>query len=155
MISRLAAIVSSIAVTPSDSADLATPCRAIIVGTTGNVKLTFDRRNYVLGPHRDHVSRFISCLFFLPFSDGNPEIGTSIYRPLKAIEYFDWGRHHPFEEFELLRTFPYKPNACLAFLNFGKPYHGVQKVQTDAMRRLLQYTLYITPDGKPQPDLQR
>ena len=122
---------------------------------TGNVKLTFDRRNYVLGPHRDHVSRFISCLFFLPFSDGNPEIGTSIYRPLKAIEYFDWGRHHPFEEFELLKTFPYKPNACLAFLNFGKPYHGVQKVQTDAMRRLLQYTLYITPDGKPQPDLQR
>lgn len=41
MIEAVAPIRHSVAVTPADDTDLTTPCRALLVGAAGNVKLTY------------------------------------------------------------------------------------------------------------------
>ena len=42
MIEPISPIRHSLAVTPNDSTDLATPCRALLVGVAGNVKVTYE-----------------------------------------------------------------------------------------------------------------
>jgi tetratricopeptide (TPR) repeat protein len=114
---------------------------------TSSFRLTLDRANYALGPHRDHVSRFIVCLIYLA-SPGDPEeLGTSIYRPLAPIKFDDHAAHHFFSGFERLGTFDYKPNACLCFVNRGPAYHGVEPVRGSTTRRLIQYTIYMSQSG--------
>jgi hypothetical protein len=111
-------------------------------------RLTLDRKNYALGPHRDHASRFIVCLVYLA-SPGDPEeLGTSVYRPLKPITFDDRASHHFFDGFERLETFAYRPNSCLCFVNHGPAYHGVEPVLGTTTRRLLQYTIYMSRSGE-------
>lgn len=111
-------------------------------------RLTLDRKNYALGPHRDHASRFIVCLIYLA-SPGDPEeLGTSVYRPLKPITFDDQASHHFFDGFERLETFAYRPNSCLCFVNHGPAYHGVEPVLGTTTRRLLQYTIYMSRSGE-------
>jgi len=109
---------------------------------------SLDRKHYALGPHRDHVSRFIVCLIYFA-SPGDPvELGTSIYRPRTPITFDDHALHHFFDRFERLETFAYKPNASLCFVNHGLAYHGVEPILGTTKRHVLQYTVYIGPSDK-------
>jgi tetratricopeptide (TPR) repeat protein len=106
------------------------------------VKVTVDRENYYLGPHRDHVSRFASLLIYMPKDNSTCELGTSLYRPIVPMHPRDHGKHHSFEQFEKLETFPFLPNSGVLFLNFGDAYHGVQPVH-HALRPMIQSSIYI------------
>jgi tetratricopeptide (TPR) repeat protein len=116
-----------------------------------SARVTRDRTNYALGPHRDHHSRFGSILFYLPSDDSLMEAGTAFYVPKQADLKFDHGRHYPFSDFQIDRTIPFRPNSCLAFLNFGAAYHGVERIQTAAWRHVIQFTIYIRPDEAAAP----
>ena len=93
-----------------------------------SARVTRDRTNYALGPHRDHHSRFGSVLFYLPADDSLLAAGTTLYVPKQGDLKFDYGRHYPFSDFRFDRTAPFQPNSCLAFLNFGAAYHGVERL---------------------------
>jgi hypothetical protein len=111
-----------------------------------SARVTRDRTNYALGPHRDHHSRFGSILFYLPADEPLMAAGTTLYVPKRGDLPFDHGRHYPFSDFLVDRRVPFKPNSCLAFLNFGASYHGVERIQNSAWRHVIQFTIYIRPE---------
>jgi hypothetical protein len=117
-----------------------------------NFKITIDRRNYSLGPHKDHPARFASALFYLPLDAYAEDLGTCIYRRKEPEWIFDNGLHGNFKDFELIRRIPYRPNTGIVFLNMGNAYHGVEVVQRNARRTLLQYTIMLEPVGERGPD---
>lgn len=116
-----------------------------------SARVTRDRTNYALGPHRDHHSRFGSILFYLPADDSLMAAGTALYVPKRDDLKFDYGRHYPFSDFQVDRIVPFRPNSCLAFLNFGAAYHGVERIRMSAWRHVIQFTIYIRPDDAAAP----
>jgi tetratricopeptide (TPR) repeat protein len=113
----------------------------------GSSNLTIDRKQYSLGPHRDHVTRFASALLYLPRAEIPESMGTSLYRPRFKTPRSDNGRHQAFSEFDLVTTAPFKANTGLFFLNYGDAYHGVEPIRDDVLRAVLQYTIYIRRAG--------
>jgi len=118
-------------------------------GNVGNVEfyhegmLVRDDTGYDLGPHTDAPRKVISALFYLPRDASRPHLGTSIYVPTDRQFTCPGTRHHPFDDFERVRTMPYVPNAMFAFLKTANSFHGVEPVaEANAPRDLLLYDIY-------------
>jgi len=112
-----------------------------------STRITRDRRRYALGPHRDHIIRFGSLLVFLARPGQSEELGTCLYRPKSPVAYLDHGIHRDFAEFDRIKSIPFRPNSALGFANFGPAYHGVEPVNVDGPRDVIQLTIYAEPPG--------
>jgi hypothetical protein len=84
--------------------------------------------NYYLGPHTDRSTRIFTCIFSLADREGFEEYGTQFVRPKDAFVRC-WGdSHHEFNEFEVVNTFPYRPNNFLLFFKTRHTFHAVKKI---------------------------
>ena len=99
------------------------------------VKLLRDRRGYALGPHTDGPNRIASIMFYLPADESRAGLGTTFYRPKDPSFRCPGGPHHRFEDFELVRSVPYVPNAMVCFLKTDWSFHGVEPVEAAGTRR--------------------
>jgi hypothetical protein len=99
-----------------------------------------DLPGYSLGPHTDAIHKVVSCLFYLARDDTRPELGTAFYKPKDPAFRCAGGPHYPFTKFDWLKTFPYVPNAMLAFVKSDESFHGVEPF-TKGQRDLLLYDI--------------
>jgi hypothetical protein len=105
--------------------------------------LVRDTTNYKLGPHTDAVRKVITLLFYLPRDMSQEHLGTSIYVPKDPDFRCQGGPHHQHDDFDRLRTMPFRPNSLFAFLKTDNSFHGVEPVQDpDCHRWLLLYDIY-------------
>jgi FkbM family methyltransferase len=98
-----------------------------------------DLTHYAIGPHTDLKQRVLSAIFYLAKDDENPELGTSVYTPLKKGFKSDGKKHFKFDEFKKVKTAPYKPNSAFIFLRTDNSFHGVEP--TEKERNVLLYDL--------------
>jgi hypothetical protein len=101
-----------------------------------------DTTSYHLGPHTDSPSKVLSFLFYLPADASRPHLGTSMYLPRDPAFVCPGGPHYKFENFRLLRTLPYVPNALFGFMKTPNSFHGVEPIdEPDIRRDLLLYDI--------------
>lgn len=105
------------------------------------------RAGYFLGPHSDLYTKVVVLLIYLAPEGGGAHLGTSLYRPKEPGFTCHDSKHHPFEDFDRVKTAPYKPNTMLAFLRSDISFHGVEPLSerdvADARGRdLIQYVLH-------------
>lgn len=112
-------------------------------GLTGDYSdetlLIRDVKGYKIGPHTDATHRVLSAIFFLPWGDGNPGLGTSIYTPKDKSFKCEGGPHYSFDKFDKVKTIPYEPNTMFVFLKTDNSFHGVE--ETTETRNVLLYDL--------------
>jgi hypothetical protein len=104
------------------------------------------RAGYFLGPHSDLHTKLAVLLIYLAPDAGNEHLGTSLYRPKEPGFRCPDSKHHPFEQFERVKTAPYRPNSLLAFLRSDISFHGVEPLTEQDVdsspRDVIQYVLY-------------
>ena len=108
-----------------------------------DARITKDRHNYSLGPHKDVHSRFITGLFYIPLKLGQEDLGTHLYRKKQPGWTLDNGLHGDFEDYTPVKNVPYRDNSGILFLNMGDAYHGVPLIKTEAERAMIQYNIRI------------
>lgn len=99
------------------------------------IDLISDNTNFSLGPHTDQPKNVVVLLFYLARDNLNPQLGTSIYKPIEASFSCVGGPHYSFENFYKIATAPYLPNSCFAFFKNEKSFHGVERVVGDVISR--------------------
>ncbi|MFT4552856.1 MAG: hypothetical protein ACI9S8_001488 [Chlamydiales bacterium] len=97
--------------------------------------LVRDETNYSIGPHTDIPKKVLTLLFNLPETDENSHWGTSIYVPKDPEFICSVGRHYPFEGFELVRKFPFKPNSVFGFFRTDNSFHGLSPILDEGAKR--------------------
>jgi hypothetical protein len=104
------------------------------------------RAGYFLGPHSDLHTKLAVLLVYLAPDARGEHLGTSLYRPKQPGFRCPDSKHYPFEQFERVKTAPYRPNSLLAFLRSDVSFHGVEPLTEDDVnsspRDLIQYVLY-------------
>jgi hypothetical protein len=90
--------------------------------------------NYYLGPHTDRYEKVVTCVFYMPESEGLDHLGTTIYRPLRADMRCRGFFHHDPARFERIATTPFRPNAMLIFARTDVFFHGVHRLTPDELR---------------------
>jgi hypothetical protein len=109
--------------------------------TLGNeIYLVRDVTKYALGPHTDHPSKVVSCIFYLAEDANKPQLGTSVYVPNDPSFTDPKGTHHVRGGFRLHETMPYVPNSMFAFRRTDNSFHGVEPVSGE--RWLLLYDIH-------------
>ena len=87
--------------------------------------------DYYIGPHTDIATRIFTCIFSFADRPGFEEYGTQLLRhhdPDKRC----WGdSHHGPEDFEVVKTAPYKPNNFLLFFKTRQSFHSARTVTPD------------------------
>ncbi len=112
--------------------------------------LVQDITNYKLGPHTDAMRKVVTMLFYLPADDSQRHLGTSIYIPNDPKFFCPGGPHHRRENFSLLHTNPFMPNALFAFFKTNNSFHGVEPVKDPGTRRwLLLYDIFVMEKKAP------
>jgi hypothetical protein len=71
-----------------------------------DARITKDRHNYSLGPHKDVHSRFITGLFYIPLKLGQEDLGTHLYQKKQPGWTLDNGLHGNFEDFIPVKNVP-------------------------------------------------
>lgn len=104
------------------------------------------RAGYFLGPHSDLYTKVVVLLIYLAPDATGEHLGTSLYRPKQPGFRCPESKHYPFEQFERVKTAPYRPNSMLAFLRSDVSFHGVEPLtEADVAaspRDLIQYVLH-------------
>lgn len=105
------------------------------------------RAGYFLGPHSDLHTKIVVLLIYLAPDESAMHLGTSLYRPKNPDFTCRDSLHHPFDDFDRVKTAPYKPNSMLAFMRSDVSFHGVeplsdQDVAATQGRDLIQYVLH-------------
>lgn len=117
------------------------------------------RAGYFLGPHTDLYSKLVVFLLYLASDEGAAHLGTSIYRPKDPSFTCPNSVHYSFEDFERVKTFPYRPNSLLAFMRSDRSFHGVEMLSEQDVsggnRHLIQYVLYDKPLRQAQLEARR
>jgi hypothetical protein len=105
-----------------------------------DLQLIRDKTDYALGPHTDHPRRYVVLLVYLPKTDENPHLGTSLYIPDDDHPGFSCpgGPHYDRTAFTCAFTAPYKPNTAVAFVKTDNSFHGVEPVLKGEERNLVQ-----------------
>ena len=103
-----------------------------------------DRTNYVLGPHTDNPSRLAVLIIYLPETDENPHLGTSIYVPKDPKMTCIGTSHYNHSDFDRVFTAPYKPNSAIAFVKTDNSFHGVEPLMADEERNLIHFVSRIS-----------
>lgn len=92
----------------------------------GRSMLARDFANYAIGPHTDSPAKFVVGIFYLSKDDRMQRFGTSIYRPKDDADRGWRTAHLPSEGFELVQTFPNRPNSLFCFMKTDNSFHGVE-----------------------------
>lgn len=104
------------------------------------------RAGYFLSPHSDLYTKLVVLLFYLAPDERGAHLGTSLYRPKRPGFACRESIHHPFEEFERVKTAPYRPNSLLAFVRSDVSFHGVEPLSERDVnacgRDVIQYVLH-------------
>ena len=98
-----------------------------------------DRTNYTLGPHTDNPKRLAVLIIYLPETNENPHLGTSLYVPNSPGQICPGGPHYNHEDFTCVFTAPYKPNSAIAFVKTDNSFHGVEPVLEGEERNLIHF----------------
>lgn len=92
-------------------------------GFVEDLLLVKDLPGYSIPPHTDSLKKVITVLIYL---NDIPNAGTSIYVP-KQKGYTDiTGKHHRFEDFDKVKTMPFKGNSAFIFARTDDSFHGVE-----------------------------
>ena len=103
------------------------------------IDLIWDSRDYALGPHTDSPEKIAVLLIYLPSSDQNPHLGTSIYVPKDANFVCNGGNHYDRSNFTRVFTAPFLPNSAFGFFKTNNSFHGVELVEgSNELRNLIQ-----------------
>jgi hypothetical protein len=116
---------------------------------------------YYIGPHTDVPARVFTCIFALAEREGFEEFGTRLLKPKNRLDRC-WGNdHYPPEDFDVVKTAPYKPNNFLLFFKTRHSFHSVDAITDDVpnQRYGMQYQFYEPSGGLLHdlsvPDLMR
>ena len=101
--------------------------------------LVRDLPGYSIPPHTDSVKKVITVLIYLPEDNSMEEEGTSIYRPKKDGFICKDGRHYNFDDFDKVKTMPFRPNSMFAFARTDNSFHGVSP--SKCIRNVLLYNI--------------
>jgi len=104
-----------------------------------DILLVRDLPGYSIPPHTDSVSKIITVLIYLPEDNSMEEEGTSIYTPKKDGFTCKTGQHYRFEDFEKVKTMPFRPNSMFAFARTDNSFHGVEP--SSHIRNVLLYNI--------------
>ncbi len=109
-----------------------------------NMELISDYSDYAIGPHTDHPQKVLTLLFYFPRHNRNPELGTSVYRPIDPNFRCEGLGHYPFKNFTRVYTAPFVPNSLFGFFKSDRSFHGVEPIgKRDSPRQLMSYQLLI------------
>ena len=107
-----------------------------------DVALLRDQSDYSLGPHTDHPNKIITLLFYLPASQDQEHLGTSLYIPKDRAFKCKGREHYSFEDFDRVHTVPFRPNSVFGFVRSDVSFHGVEPLgQQEKERILFSYTI--------------
>lgn len=95
-------------------------------GFVEDLILVRDLPGYAIPPHTDSTRKVITALIYLPQNDEHITEGTSIYIPKKKGFTCKDGRHYNFEDFDKVKTMPFKPNSAFIFARTDNSFHGVE-----------------------------
>jgi len=104
-----------------------------------DVLLVRDLPGYAIPPHTDSTRKVITVLIYLPQDDTIQQEGTSIFTPKENGFTCKTGRHYSFDDFDKVKTMPFKPNSMFAFARTGNSFHGVEPSQHE--RNVLLYNI--------------
>lgn len=112
---------------------------------TSNFDLVRDTTHYSIGPHTDTPKKLLSLLFYLPNEDSPLDIGTSLFTPLDPSYTDPYGKHHPFDQFKLVTTMPFKANSLFGFVRTNDSWHGVLPLEKEKIERnSIQFQIQIS-----------
>ncbi len=102
--------------------------------------LVKDLTKYSLGAHTDSISKYITFLFYLPKDNSIENIGTSLFKPKKERENYNFHSNHYTDEetkeiFDEVKMCPFKKNSVLIFPRQPVSFHGVNKVNINKKER--------------------
>ncbi len=103
------------------------------------IDLISDTRLYALGPHTDVAEKVAVLILYLPSTDQNPHLGTSVYVPKDADFVCNGDAHYDRDTFTKVYTAPFLPNSAFGFFKTNNSFHGVEPVKgKDESRNLIQ-----------------
>ena len=108
-------------------------------------ELLRDTTPYGIGPHSDLPEKVLTLLFYMSTGDTSEALGTSFYVPKQQGFISETGRHHRYEDFNKVKTYPYAPNAVLSFLKTKTSFHGVEIIEEENTQRdVIRWMLWKT-----------
>jgi hypothetical protein len=103
------------------------------------IDLIWDSEDYALGPHTDSPEKIAVLIIYLPNSDQNSHLGTSIYVPNEPNFVCNGGPHYDRNNFTRVFTAPFLPNSAFGFFKTNNSFHGVEPVKgVNELRNLIQ-----------------
>ena len=118
--------------------------------------LVKDLQKYKLGVHTDTAHKFLTFLFYIPKDNNYSNLGTTLYKPKHDvnINIGEKGNYHASltetkNNFDVVRTLPFKPNSLLLFPRTNQSFHGVEEINSEGIERnLIQLNYYLKPKSK-------
>jgi hypothetical protein len=95
------------------------------VEISGRSMLARDYAHYAIGPHTDSPGKFVVGIFYLSKDNAFEAFGTSFYRHKAGLKIWK-SPHMDRSDFDLVETFPNRPNSVLFFLKTDDSFHGVE-----------------------------
>lgn len=105
------------------------------------IRWTRDKAGYELNPHTDHADKVFTALVYVPQVEDALLRGTSIYASKQPGLKSDGTYKHDRAGFDLVYTFPFKPNCLLGIVRTDDSWHGVEPYVGSANRDMLFYTI--------------
>jgi len=84
--------------------------------------------DYFLGPHTDNANRIFTCLFSFADQPGYEEYGTQLLVHKDPFAISTLGRHHDWDEFEVVKIAEYRPNNFFMFFKTAHSFHAVKRI---------------------------
>ena len=107
------------------------------------LQLVQDHDHYALGPHTDIPNKVVTLLFYLPPTNDQAHLGTSLYRPLDPQFRCSGHAHHPFEQFVKVGQVPFLANSVFGFIRTDVSFHGVEPIGVQEIQRnILSYSVW-------------
>ena len=110
-----------------------------------NFEFITDFGSFELPPHTDTANKLVTLLIYGADQGADPRLGTSLFKPReeKINSVKKSNTRHLFEEFECVKTVPYRANTCLIFPTTKKSFHGVLPVPSNERRSLIQANINL------------
>lgn len=107
------------------------------------------RPGYYIGPHTDVPTRVFTGLFSFADQEGFEDYGTQICVPKNTMQRCWGNRHYAWENFDVVKVAPYKPNNFFLFFKTRQSFHAVKTIGSDIPneRYGMQFQLYEPPTG--------
>jgi hypothetical protein len=87
---------------------------------------------YYIGPHTDIPTRVFTCLFTFADKPGSEEAGTLLLRHKDPNVRCEGVQHYTnWEDFEVVKEAPYRPNGFMLFFKTPQSWHAVRKITED------------------------